>query len=49
LNGELAGVLELLQGADAGPTTQVVAAVDQLEGRVRKLVGSWEEVRKSIQ
>jgi hypothetical protein len=49
LNGELAGVLELLQGADAAPTTQVVAAVDQLEGRLKKLVGLWERVRKSIQ
>ena len=48
LNGELAGVLELLQGADAAPTTQAAAAVEQLDGRLKKLLASWEELRKQI-
>jgi photosystem II stability/assembly factor-like uncharacterized protein len=37
LNGQLAEVLEAIEGADATPTTQAVAAVADLERRVNQL------------
>lgn len=38
LNGQLVEVLEVLEGADATPTTQAVAAVADLERRLNQLL-----------
>ncbi|MEO8663161.1 MAG: glycoside hydrolase, partial [Bryobacteraceae bacterium] len=48
LNGQLAGVLDVLQGADAAPTTQAAAAVRQLEERLNKLLAAWRELRGTL-
>jgi photosystem II stability/assembly factor-like uncharacterized protein len=49
LNGQLTGVLDVLQGADAAPTTQATAAVTQIEDRLNKLLSEWHELRGTLQ
>ena len=44
LNGELASLLQTLDGADARPTTQAMAAVTQLERSVQEQVDAWERL-----
>ena len=44
LNGDLAALYDILQGADSTPTTQAVAACAEARGRLDKLLASWREL-----
>ncbi len=46
LNGELADVYGIIEGADATPTTQAVAAVSRLERDLATLLRQWDGVRR---
>ncbi|MFL5543991.1 MAG: glycoside hydrolase [Gemmatimonadaceae bacterium] len=46
LNDQLAGVLEIVEGADAEPTTQVVGAAADLEKALSALLAEWSEVQR---
>ena len=43
--GELGHLLGVLQGADAAPTTQVVAAVEETRKELNDLLRQWEELK----
>jgi len=45
LNTDLARVLEILQGSDSGPTTQVIAAIEQLQKSLEKELSTWNQLR----
>jgi hypothetical protein len=45
LAGELGGLLALLQGADAAPTTQAVAAVGDVRAGLDKVLKRWAEMK----
>jgi hypothetical protein len=45
LNGELSGLYEVIEGADAAPTTQAVAAVAELQKALDSLLARWQELR----
>jgi photosystem II stability/assembly factor-like uncharacterized protein len=45
VNGELGTLLRILQGADATPTTQAVAGVEEVRQGLEKLLGRWEELK----
>ncbi len=45
LNGQLASVLGILQGADVTPTTQTVAAAGELQMKLTALAAQWTEVK----
>jgi photosystem II stability/assembly factor-like uncharacterized protein len=45
LNGELAGILELVEGADAAPTTQAVAAWEQREADLHALLSRFQQLK----
>jgi photosystem II stability/assembly factor-like uncharacterized protein len=45
LNRELAGLLDLIDGTDRGPTTQGVAAVRDAEASVAKTLAAWKELQ----
>ncbi|HEY3133567.1 MAG TPA: hypothetical protein VGJ47_02960 [Gemmatimonadaceae bacterium] len=47
LNEQLAGVLDTVEGADAEPTTQVVAAASSLEQSLNALLARWSEIRRT--
>jgi hypothetical protein len=47
LNGELAGVLDTVEGADMDPTTQVVAAADDLERSLASVLARWSEIQRT--
>ncbi len=47
MNGELAGILDIVEGADAEPTSQVVAAAANLERSLGTLLAQWSEVQRS--
>ena len=47
LNGDFAALLDVLQSADAQPTTQAVAACAATRERLEKLARAWEELRKA--
>jgi len=46
LNGELADVYGIIEGADEPPTTQAVAAVSRLERDLATLLRRWDVVRR---
>jgi photosystem II stability/assembly factor-like uncharacterized protein len=46
LNSSLATLLEVLQQADATPTTQAVAASVELQQKLRGSLSGWEELRR---
>jgi len=46
LNGQLAGLLDLIDGVDAAPTTQAARAVAMLEARLTALLARWDKVRR---
>jgi photosystem II stability/assembly factor-like uncharacterized protein len=48
LDGELEALLGVLEGADAAPTTQAVAAVSEAKVKFDKLMLRWESVRREI-
>jgi hypothetical protein len=43
LNGELSGLYEVIEGADAMPTTQAVAAVAELQKVLDGLLARWQD------
>ncbi|HST51483.1 MAG TPA: hypothetical protein VLJ61_05675 [Pyrinomonadaceae bacterium] len=43
----LAGLLEVLQSADAAPTTQGVAASEQLQTQLRAALSNWEALKRT--
>jgi hypothetical protein len=47
LNQQLAGVLDIVEGADAEPTTQVVAAADALEKSLASLLAQWSDIQRT--
>jgi len=46
LNGQLAGLLDLIDGVDAAPTTQAARAVTTLEAKVTGLLARWNAIRR---
>jgi photosystem II stability/assembly factor-like uncharacterized protein len=44
-NGNFTSLLELLQGADATPTTQAVTALTEVEQSLSNLLARWNEVK----
>jgi hypothetical protein len=46
LNGEMAAVLDIVEGADAEPTTQVVRAAADLERALAAVLSRWSEVQR---
>ena len=44
LNGQLAGLLGVVEGADVAPTTQASAAVAALEASLARQLGKWKEL-----
>ena len=48
LNGALAHIYDVVSLADAAPTTQAVAAADQLEKALTSETSKWNEVKKGI-
>ncbi len=46
LNEQLAGVLDAVEGADAEPTTQVIAAAGELEKSLSALLVQWSDVQR---
>jgi hypothetical protein len=47
LNGELTAILETVEGADAEPTTQVVAAATELERALTAVLERWSEIQRT--
>ncbi|MDQ6690156.1 MAG: glycoside hydrolase [Gemmatimonadota bacterium] len=47
LNGELAGVLDTVEGADMDPTTQVVSAAADLERALASVLAQWSEIQRT--
>jgi hypothetical protein len=45
LSGELGALLRILQGADATPTTQAVAACGDAQQALVRLLGRWDELK----
>jgi photosystem II stability/assembly factor-like uncharacterized protein len=45
VNGDLQGLYEVLQGADAAPTTQTVGACADTQSRLDKLLAAWKDLR----
>jgi len=47
LNEQLAGILDAVEGADAEPTTQVVAAASDLEKSLDAALARWSEIKRT--
>jgi hypothetical protein len=47
LNGELATILDTVEGADAEPTTQVVATAADLERALAAVLSEWSEIERT--
>ena len=45
LNGELLGLMALVEGADVTPTTQAVAAAEDLRGTLGRALQRWDEIK----
>lgn len=45
LNDELARVLEIIQGSDNGPTTQAIAAVEDLQKSLQEQLSIWNQLK----
>ena len=48
LNGEMVSVYEIIEGADAMPTTQAAAAVSDLQKTLDSLVAKWQALRSQL-
>jgi len=48
LGGQLAGVLDLIDGVDAAPSTQAMQAVWTLEARLARLLARWAAVKGQL-
>jgi len=46
LNGQLAGLLDLIDGVDAAPTTQAARGVTTLEAKLTALLARWNAIRR---
>jgi hypothetical protein len=46
VSGELQGLMDLFQGADAVPTTQGVAAFNATEKHLTRLFEQWDVIQK---
>ena len=46
LSGDLAGLLDLIDGVDAVPTTQAAQAVTRLETKLAELLTRWDAIRR---
>jgi photosystem II stability/assembly factor-like uncharacterized protein len=47
LNGELAAILDIVEGADAEPTAQVVTGAADLERALAAVLARWSEVQRT--
>jgi hypothetical protein len=47
LNGELAGVLDAVEGADMDPTVQIAAAASDLERSLSSVLAQWSEIQRT--
>ena len=47
VSGEMVQLLEMLQGADATPTTQLIAAVGEADKAFTSLMGQWNQIKSS--
>ena len=47
LNEQLAGILDAVEGADAEPTTQVVAAASDLEKSLAAALAQWSDIKRT--
>ena len=47
LNEQLAGILDTVEGADAEPTSQVVAAAGSLEKALAALLSQWSDIQRT--
>jgi hypothetical protein len=47
LNEQLAGILDTVEGADAEPTTQVVAAASDLERSLAAALSQWSDIKRT--
>jgi hypothetical protein len=47
LNEQLAGILETIEGGDAEPTTQVVAAASELEKALAAALAQWTDIKRA--
>jgi hypothetical protein len=47
LNEQLAGILDTVEGADAEPTTQVVAAASALEKSLAAALTQWSDIKRT--
>ncbi|HEY6210410.1 MAG TPA: hypothetical protein VIW28_15220, partial [Gemmatimonadales bacterium] len=48
LNGELVSLYGVVEGADAAPTTQAVAAVGELEQALAAQLETWRALRERV-
>src|SRR5207247_757865 len=48
LNGDLVGLYGIVEGADAAPTTQAVAALGELERALAAELERWRELRERV-
>jgi hypothetical protein len=46
LNGELVGLMGVVDGADVAPTTQAMAASEQLQRALAALLSRWNEIKE---
>jgi hypothetical protein len=47
LNEQLAGILDTVEGADAEPTTQIVAAASDLEKSLAAALAQWSDIKRT--
>jgi hypothetical protein len=47
LNGELAGILDTVEGADMDPTAQTIAAAADLERSLASVLARWSEIQRT--
>ncbi|HEY8831458.1 MAG TPA: hypothetical protein VIM21_03020 [Gemmatimonadaceae bacterium] len=47
LNGELAGILDNVEGADMDPTSQTIAAAATLEQSLASVLAQWSEIQRT--
>ncbi|MDQ6770187.1 MAG: hypothetical protein M3Z54_09385, partial [Gemmatimonadota bacterium] len=47
LNGELAAILDAVEGADMDPTAQLVAAASDLEQSLASVLAQWAEIQRT--
>lgn len=47
LNGELLGLMGIVEGADVTPTTQAVAASEQVQRTLEQVLSRWSEIKET--